>query len=209
MAAENLFSCLTPFSETYELKGYILMDINRMEWIACVACLSGNWSRLLLKSKVLWWWSKHGLCGVALCNVYFACFTPGMNQKRETDLREGLRFLLARSGVSGFTRPDEFDLCGCCCCEAPRIDRSFSNRWSHLVGSFTPHRAEKRMFRHFNPLRVDRPCRSKGRCVLILRLGLGSLESVEDYLLPRFIDGNPISKYVTFAVLLVEPSMVT
>ena len=49
-----------------------------------------------------------------------------MNQKRETDLREGLRFLLAKSGVSGFTRPDEFDLCGCCCCEAPRIDRLFS-----------------------------------------------------------------------------------
>ena len=138
MAAENLFSCLTPFSETYELRGYILMDIKRMEWIACVACLSGNWSRLLLKSKVLWWWSKHGLCGVALCNVYLACFTPGMNQKRETDLREDLRFFLARSGVSGFTRPDEFDLCGCCCCEAPRIDRSFSNRWSHLVARLRP-----------------------------------------------------------------------
>ena len=42
-----------------------------------------------------------------------------------------------------------------------------------------------------------------------LRLRLGSLESVEDYLLPRFIDGNPISKYVTFAVLFVEPSMAT
>ena len=42
-----------------------------------------QWSGLLLKSKVLWWWSKHGLCGVALCNVYLACFTPGMNQKRE------------------------------------------------------------------------------------------------------------------------------
>ena len=26
-----------------------------------------QWSRLLLKSKVLWWWSKHRLCGVALC----------------------------------------------------------------------------------------------------------------------------------------------
>ena len=38
-----------------------------------VNCLCGmlrcKWSRLLLKSKVLWWWSKHGLCGVALCNV--------------------------------------------------------------------------------------------------------------------------------------------
>ena len=26
-----------------------------------------QWSGLLLKSKVLWWWSKHRLCGVALC----------------------------------------------------------------------------------------------------------------------------------------------
>ena len=31
---------------------------------------------------------------------------------------------------------------------------------------------------------------------LILRLGLDSLKSVEDYLLPRFTAGNPISKYV-------------
>ena len=38
MAAENLFSCLTPFSETYELRGYISMEINRMEWTAYVAC---------------------------------------------------------------------------------------------------------------------------------------------------------------------------
>ena len=72
-----------------------------------------------------------------------------MNQKREKDLREGMRFFLVRSGVSGFTRPDEFDLCGCCCCEAPRIDRSFSNRWSHLVGSLTPQRAAKRSAQAF------------------------------------------------------------
>ncbi len=26
-----------------------------------------------------------------------------------------------------------------------------------FIGSFTPHRAGKRMFRRFNPLRVDRP----------------------------------------------------
>ena len=38
LAVENLFSCLTPFSETYELRGYISIDINRMAWIACVAC---------------------------------------------------------------------------------------------------------------------------------------------------------------------------
>ena len=38
LAAENLFSCLTPFSETYELRGYISIEISRMEWIAYVAC---------------------------------------------------------------------------------------------------------------------------------------------------------------------------
>ena len=134
---------------------------------------------------------------VALCNVYLACFTPGMNQKRETDLREDLRFFLAKSGVRGFTRPDEFDLCGCCCCEAPRLDRTIQVRWSHSLARLRPKGRRNVVFRHFNPLRVDRPCRSKGRCVLILRLGLDSLELVEDYLLPRFIDGNPISKYVT------------
>ena len=35
---ENLFFCLTPFSETYELRGYISMEINRMEWTDYVAC---------------------------------------------------------------------------------------------------------------------------------------------------------------------------
>ena len=29
-----------------------------------------QWSGLLLKSKVLWWWSKHRLCGVALCRMW-------------------------------------------------------------------------------------------------------------------------------------------
>ena len=56
---------------------------------------------------------------------------------------------------------------------------------------------------------MDRPWGSRGQLRLFLRHGLERLESVEDYLLPRFIDGNPISKYVTFAVLFVEPSMAT
>ena len=38
LATENLFFCLTPFSETYELRGYISMEIDRMEWTAYVAC---------------------------------------------------------------------------------------------------------------------------------------------------------------------------
>ena len=60
------------------------------------------------------------------------------------------------------------------------------------------------VFRHFNPHRWTGPDDPRVTRALILRLGLGSLESVEDYLLPRFIDGNPISRYVTFAVLIVK-----
>lgn len=183
---------------------FILCDWYRLHRMVCLCgMLRCKWSRLLLKSKVLWWWSKHGLCGVALCNVYLACFTPGMNQKRETDLREDLRFFLARSGVSGFTRPDEFDLCGCCCCEAPRLYRFRPNAfWSADGPDLHPIGWGDVLFRHNNPLRVDRPWRSKACLRACLRHGLDCLESVEDYLLPRFIDGNPISKYVTLRFYL-------
>ena len=86
------------------ISDFILCDWYRLHSVNCLCgMLRCKWSRLLLKSKVLWWWSKHGLCGVALCNVYLACFTPGMNQKRETDLREDMRFFLVRSGVSAWT----------------------------------------------------------------------------------------------------------
>ena len=65
------------------------------------------------------------------------------------------------------------------------------------------------MFRNFNPHRWTGPDDPRVTRALILRHGLERLESVEDYLLPRFIDGNPISKYVTFAVLFVNLDMVT
>ena len=66
------------------------------------------------------------------------------------------------------------------------------------------------VFRHNNPHRWTGPEDPRDTRALFLRHGrLDCLESVEDYLLPRFIDGNPISKYVTFAVLFVEPSMAT
>ena len=120
-------------------------------------------------------------------NVKSRASHPSMNQKREQDLTEGMHFFLVRSGVSGFTRPDEFDLCGCCCCEAPRLDRPIRVRWSHSLARLRPKGRRNVVLKHFNPLRVDRPCRSKGRCVLILRLGLGSLEFGKDYLLPWFM----------------------
>ena len=65
------------------------------------------------------------------------------------------------------------------------------------------------VFRHFNPHRWTGPDDPRVTRALILRGGLERLESVEDYLLPRFIDGNPISKYVTFAVLFVNLYMAT
>ena len=182
---------------------FILCDWYRLHRMVCLCgMLRCKWSRLLLKSKVLWWWSKHGLCGVALCNVYLACFTPGMNQKRETDLREGMRFFLVRSGVSGFTRPDEFDLCGCCCCKAPRFDRTIRVRWSHSLARLRPKGRGNVLFRHNNPHRWTGPDDPRPTWVWDLRHGLDCLESVEDYLLPRFIDGNPISKYVTLRFYL-------
>ena len=65
------------------------------------------------------------------------------------------------------------------------------------------------VFRHFNPHRWTGPVAPRVTRALILWLGLESHESVEDYLLPRFTDGNPISKYVTFAVLIVILYMAT
>ena len=120
-------------------------------------------------------------------NVNSRTSHPGMNQKQERTSGGMCVFFLARSGVSGFTRPDEFDLCGCYCCEAPRLDRTIRVRWSHSLARLRPKGRRNVVLRHFNPLHVDRPCRSKGQCVLILRLGLGSLEFGKDYLLPWFM----------------------
>ena len=85
------------------------------------------------KAKSCGWWSMRCLCGIALCNVDSRASHPSCEPETGEDIREGMHFLLARSGVSGFTRPDEFDLCGCCCCEAPRIYQSIRDRWSHSL----------------------------------------------------------------------------
>ena len=68
--------------------------------------------------------------------------------------------------------------------------------WSADGPDLRPKGRGNAVFRHFNPHRWTGPVAPRVTRALILRLGLGSLESVEDYLLPRFIDGNPISKYV-------------
>ena len=111
-----------------------------------------------------------------------------MNQKRETDLREDLRFFLARSGVSGFTRPDEFDLCGCYCCEEPRLDRTIRVRWSHTLAHLRPIGRGDVLLRHFNPHRWSGPDDLRVTRALILRHGrLDCLEVGKDYLFPWFM----------------------
>ena len=133
-----------PFSETYD-DGYQTRGVN---------CLCGMPKWQMINASV----EKQSLvvddqstaCVAYLCVALIRePHTPIVNQKRKKDLREDMRFFLARSGVSGFTRPDEFDLCGCCCCEAPRLDRTIRVRWSHLVGSPTPQRAGKRSIQAF------------------------------------------------------------
>ena len=160
-----------------------------MEWIACVACLSGNWSRLLLKSKVLWWWSKHSLCGTTLCNVNSRDLHPGCEPITGEDLREGMRFFLARV-VSVTYQPWHlytFHLCGCCCCEAPRFDRTIRVRWSHSLARLRPKGRGNAVFRNFNPHRWTGPDDPKAWQSTCLRLGLGSHEFGKDYLLPWFM----------------------
>ena len=98
-----------------------------------------------------------------------------------------MRFLLAKSGVSGFTRPDEFDLCGCCCCEAPRLDRTIRVRWSHSLAHLRPKGRGNAVFRHFNPHRWTGPDDPRVTRALILRGGLERLEFGKDYLLPWFM----------------------
>ena len=71
-----------------------------------------------------------------------------VNQKREKDLRENMRFLLARSGVSGFTRPDDFDLCGCWIARRLRYISDYVEPMES-VDSLTPHRVGKRSVQAF------------------------------------------------------------
>ena len=89
-----------------------------------------------------------------------------VNQKWEKDLMEDMRFFLAKSGVSGFTRPDEFDLCGCCCCEAPRFDRTIRVRWSHSLARLRPKGRGNVVFRHNNPHPWTGPDDLRLACVL-------------------------------------------
>ena len=147
-------------------------------------------SRLLLKRKVLWLMIKaRPVWRSFVYNVNSRASQPGMNLKREKDLREDMRFFLARV-VSVTYQPWHlytFHLCSCCCCEAPRFDRTIRVRWSHSLARLRPKGRRNVLFRHYNPLRVDRPWRSKGQLRLFRRLGLESLEFGKDYLLPWFM----------------------
>ena len=120
-------------------------------------------------------------------NVKSRASHPVWTRNGRKDLRGDMRFFLVRSGVSGFTCPDEFDLCGCCCCEAPRLDRTIRVRWSHSLARLRPKGRRNVVFRHNNPHRWTGPDDLKGWCVLILWLGLESHEFGKDYLLPWFM----------------------
>jgi len=129
---------------------FILCDWYRLHRMACLCgMLRCKWSRLLLKSKVLWWWSKHGLCGVALCNVCFASFTPGMNQKRETDLREGMRFLLAKKWRQWFYTPWRVWLMWLLLLRGASVRSDDPGPMESFVGSLTPQRVGKRSVQAF------------------------------------------------------------
>ena len=172
-----------PFSETYEPRGYISMDINRMEWIACVACLSGNWSRILLKSKVLWLMIKaRPVWRSFVYNVNSRASHLGMSQKRDMDPRSARRFFLARV-VSVTYQPWHlytFHLCGC---------------WNARRLGYRSVRTGKRVFRNCqsSKVREDRPWRIQGLLCAVPRHLLECLERGEE--LAPCLDSwwNPIS----------------
>ena len=65
--AENLFSCLTPFSETYEHKGYISIDISCMAWFACMACRDAVIKASVEKQSLVVDDQSTAFKGIALC----------------------------------------------------------------------------------------------------------------------------------------------
>ena len=67
--AENLFSCLTPFSETYELRGYIFVEINGITWIDSVACLDAVIQTFVEKQSLVDDDQSIDLISIALCSV--------------------------------------------------------------------------------------------------------------------------------------------
>ena len=80
-----------------------------------------------------------------------------------------------------------FHLCGCCCCEAPRFDRTIRVRWSHSLARWRPKGRGNVLFRHFNPHRWTDPDDPKAWLSTFLRHGLDCLEFGKDYLLPWFM----------------------
>ena len=84
------------------------------------------------------------MCVVALCSVDSRASHPGCEPETGEDLGEDMRLFLVRSGVSGFTRPDEFDLCGCWFARRLGYIGDYVKPMESFVGSFTPQRAGKR-----------------------------------------------------------------
>ena len=81
---------------------FILCDWYRLHRVVCLCgMLRCKWSRLLLKSKVLWLMIKaRPLWRSFVYNVNSRASHLGMSQKRDTDPRSARRFFLAMGGVS-------------------------------------------------------------------------------------------------------------
>ena len=58
------------------------------------------------KAKSCGWWSKHSLCGTALCNVDSQASHLGISQKWDRDCRECTTFLSSYGWCQHFTSPD-------------------------------------------------------------------------------------------------------
>ena len=176
---------------------FILCDWYRLHRVVCLCgMLRCKWSRLLLKSKVLWWWSKHGLCGVALCITWIRePHTSVWVKNGIVTAGRARRFFLARV-VSVTYQPWHlytFHLCGCCCCEAPRFDRTIRVRWSHSLAHLRPKGRGNAVFRHFNPHRWTGPDDPRAHLSLGPETRARASQSGKDDPLPWFTDGNPTS----------------
>ena len=117
-------------------------------------CLCGTLSCMdqgfCWKAKSCGWWSKHGLCGVTLCITWIRePHTSVWVKNGIVTAGRARRFFLARV-VSVTYQPWHlytFHLCGCCCCEAPRLDRTIRVRWSHSLARLRPKGRRNAVFR--------------------------------------------------------------
>ena len=91
---------------------------------------------VMIKAPPVWWSFVY--------NVNSRTSHPGMNQKREQDLKEDMRFFLARSCVGVFTQLDIL-LMWLLLLRGVSVRSDDPGPMESFVGSFAPHRAGIRM----------------------------------------------------------------